>query len=127
VIAAIEKAVKLQSQYNVRVINLSLGRRIWESCTRDPLCQAVEAAWKHGIVVVVAAGNLGRNGYATILSPGNMMSGGARTTSPWTRNKSGQPKNGQPVKRSGRSSAQKKPGTASADRERLDETANFIV
>src|SRR5580704_5345045 len=71
VIAAIEKAVQLKSQYNVRVINLSLGRPIYESCTRDPLCQEVEAAWNKGLVVVVAAGNLGRNGYATILSPGN--------------------------------------------------------
>jgi serine protease AprX len=71
VIAAIEKAVQLKNQYNVRVINLSLGRPIRESCTKDPLCQAVEAAWNKGIVVVVAAGNLGRNGYATILSPAN--------------------------------------------------------
>jgi serine protease AprX len=71
VIAAIEQAVKLKNKYNVRVINLSLGRPIYESCTRDPLCQVVEAAWKNGIVVVVAAGNLGRNGYATILSPAN--------------------------------------------------------
>ena len=77
VIAAIEKAVQLKSQYNVRVINLSLGRPIFESCSQDPLCQAVEAAWKSGIVVVVAAGNVGRNGYATILSPGS-----ARTPSP---------------------------------------------
>ena len=66
VIAAIEKAVQLKSKYNVRVINLSLGRPIYESCSRDPLCQAVEAAWNAGIVVVVAAGNDGRNGYATI-------------------------------------------------------------
>jgi serine protease AprX len=55
-----------------------------ESYTKDPLCQAVERAWKAGIVVVVAAGNLGRtstitvngrpvaiNGYGTIGSPGN--------------------------------------------------------
>ena len=33
----------------------------FESYTLDPLCQAVEAAWKAGIVVVVAAGNDGRN------------------------------------------------------------------
>ncbi len=70
VIAAIEKAVQLKSQYNIRVINLSLGRQSFEGCSMDPLCQAVEAAWKSGIVVVVAAGNEGRNGYATILSPG---------------------------------------------------------
>jgi serine protease AprX len=71
VIAAIQQAVNLKSKYNVRVINLSLGRPIYESCNLDPLCQAVEAAWKNGIVVVVAAGNLGRNGYATVLSPAN--------------------------------------------------------
>ncbi len=66
VIAAIQQAVQLKSKYNVRVINLSLGRPIYESCNRDPLCQAVEAAWRNGIVVVIAAGNLGRNGYATV-------------------------------------------------------------
>jgi|HubBroStandDraft_6_1064221.scaffolds.fasta_scaffold73361_1 serine protease AprX len=71
VIAAIQQAVQLKSRYNVRVINLSLGRPIYEGCAHDPLCQAVEAAWKSGVVVVVAAGNLGRNGYATILSPGD--------------------------------------------------------
>ena len=31
----------------------------------------MEAAWKAGIVVVVAAGNEGRAGYSTILSPGS--------------------------------------------------------
>lgn len=71
VIAAIQQAVRLKNTYNVRVINLSLGRPFYESCSRDPLCQAVEAAWRNGIVVVVAAGNLGRNGYATVLCPGN--------------------------------------------------------
>src|SRR6202451_4474456 len=71
VIAAIQKAVALKSQYNVRVINLSVGRPIFETCSQDPLCQAVEAAWKRGIVVVVAAGNEGRDGYPTILSPGS--------------------------------------------------------
>ncbi len=61
----------------MRVINLSLGRPIFESYKLDPLCQAVEQAWKAGIVVVVAAGNDGRDlnlnpeGYGTIDSPGN--------------------------------------------------------
>ncbi len=77
VIAAIDRAIKLKSTYNIRVINLSLGRPIYESYIHDPLCQAVEAAWKAGIVVVAAAGNDGRdnsvgnNGYGTIESPGN--------------------------------------------------------
>src|SRR5207302_9463160 len=77
VIAAIQRAIQLKSTYNIRVINLSLGRSVYESYTLDPVCQAVEAAWKSGIVVVVAAGNAGRNndygrlGYATIQAPGN--------------------------------------------------------
>lgn len=77
VIAAIDQAISLKSQYNIRIINLSLGRPIYESYTLDPLCQAVEQAWKAGIVVVVAAGNDGRDlnlnpeGYGTIDSPGN--------------------------------------------------------
>ena len=71
VIAAIDRAISLRSQYNIRVINLSIGRPIVESSSLDPICQMVAAAWKQGMVVVVAAGNLGRNGYATITSPGN--------------------------------------------------------
>ena len=77
VINAINQAIALKSKYNIRVINLSLGRPVFESYTQDPLCQAVEAAWKAGIVVVVAAGNDGRddtmgtNGYGTISAPGN--------------------------------------------------------
>ena len=77
VIAAIQQAISLKSTYNIRVINLSLGRPIAESYTLDPLDQAVESAWKAGIVVVVAAGNYGRDnsqgtqGYGTILAPGN--------------------------------------------------------
>jgi serine protease AprX len=71
VLAGIDKAISLKSQYNIRVLNLSLGRPIFESYRLDPICAAVAAAYKQGIVVVVAAGNLGRNGYATITSPGN--------------------------------------------------------
>jgi serine protease AprX len=75
VINAIQTAISLKSTYNIRVINLSLGRGVYESYKLDPLCQAVERAWKAGIVVVVAAGNNGRNqstnGYWTINAPGN--------------------------------------------------------
>ncbi len=50
---------------------------MYESYKLDPLCQAVEQAWKAGIVVVVAAGNdgcdnsAGTNGYGTITAPAN--------------------------------------------------------
>jgi len=77
VIAAIQRAIELKNVYNIRVLNLSLGRGVYESYTLDPLCQAAEAAWKAGIVVVVAAGNSGRDnslgthGYGTIAVPGN--------------------------------------------------------
>ena len=77
VIAAISRAMELKKKYNIRVINLSLGRQVYESYRLDPLCRAAEAAWKAGIVVVAAAGNAGRDntfgnqGYGTILSPGN--------------------------------------------------------
>jgi serine protease AprX len=77
VIAAIQQAIALKNTYNIRVINLSLGRGIPVSYTQDPLCQAVESAWKAGIVVVVAAGNYGRlsisgsNGFGTVTAPGN--------------------------------------------------------
>jgi serine protease AprX len=77
VISAIQQAIALKNQYNIRIINLSLGRGIFESYTLDPLCQAVEQAWNAGLVVVAAAGNYGRDnsngnyGYGTITAPGN--------------------------------------------------------
>ena len=77
VIAAIDAAIALKDTYGIRVLNLSVGRPVFESYTLDPLTQAVEKAWKAGIFVVVSAGNLGRmnsqgnNGYGTITSPGN--------------------------------------------------------
>jgi serine protease AprX len=77
VIAAVDRAIELKSTFGVRIINLSLGRPVFESSEQDPLCRAVEAAWKAGIVVVASAGNAGRDdggrtqGYGTITSPGN--------------------------------------------------------
>jgi serine protease AprX len=77
VIAAIQKAIALKNTYNIKVINLSLGRGISTGYAQDPLDQAVESAWNAGIVVVAAAGNFGRirvngsNGYGTVAAPGN--------------------------------------------------------
>ena len=77
VIAAIQQAIALKNTYNIKVLNLSLGRGISVGYAQDPLCQAAESAWRAGIVVVAAAGNFGRisvngsNGYGTVAAPGN--------------------------------------------------------
>ena len=60
VIAGLQWVVNNAAHYNIRVINLSLGQPVGDYYANDPLCQAVEAAYNAGIVVVCAAGNTGR-------------------------------------------------------------------
>jgi hypothetical protein len=80
VISAIEFATANKGRLGIDVINLSLGHPIFEPAATDPLVQAVEAAVRAGIVVVVSAGNYGLSsitgqpGYAGILSPANARS-----------------------------------------------------
>ncbi len=57
VISGINWAISNKRQYNIRVMNLSLGHPVYESYKTDPLCLAVRAAYNAGIAVVVAAGN----------------------------------------------------------------------
>jgi len=61
VIAAIDWVVQHAHDpgFNIRVINLSYGTNSTQAYTVDPLAYAAERAWKHGIVVVAAAGNTG--------------------------------------------------------------------
>jgi len=61
VIAAIDWVVQHRDDpgLNIRVLNLSFGTDSLQDPRLDPLSYAVEAAWRHGIVVVVAAGNDG--------------------------------------------------------------------
>jgi serine protease AprX len=63
VIAAIDWVVQHAHDpgFNIRVINLSYGTISSLPYTSDPLAYASEQAWKHGIVVVAAAGNTGAN------------------------------------------------------------------
>jgi serine protease AprX len=76
VIAAIDYAVANKDTFHIRVINLSVAAGVYESFTTDPLALAARRAVEAGIVVVSAAGNLGRsaNGwvqYGGIGAPGN--------------------------------------------------------
>ena len=61
VIAALDWVVAHRDDngMNVRVVNLSYGTQSTQSWQVDPLAHAVENAWKHGILVVVSAGNNG--------------------------------------------------------------------
>src|SRR4029077_16479978 len=60
VIEAIDWAIEPGHEYNVSVINLSLGAPVLQPYRDDPLCEAVERAVKAGITVVAAAGNFGK-------------------------------------------------------------------
>jgi subtilisin family serine protease len=61
VLAAIDWVVQHRKDngLNIRVLNLSFGTDGTQDYRLDPLAAAVEIAWRHGIVVVVAAGNGG--------------------------------------------------------------------
>jgi serine protease AprX len=76
VIAAIDYAVANKDALRIRIINLSVAAGVYESYTTDPLTLAAKRAVEAGIVVVTAAGNLGRNAagqtqYGGIGAPGN--------------------------------------------------------
>jgi serine protease AprX len=71
VIAALDWVLANHEKHNIRVVNLSLGKVVTDSAELDPLVQATEAVWDAGVVVVAAAGNHGKQGSFTILSPGN--------------------------------------------------------
>ncbi|HEV2891374.1 MAG TPA: S8 family serine peptidase [Frankiaceae bacterium] len=61
VLAGIDWVVanKSSNGLNIRVLNLSFGTDSVQPSSIDPLCFAVENAWRRGIVVVVSGGNGG--------------------------------------------------------------------
>ena len=71
ILSAVAWAIKHKDEYNIRVINLSVGSNPVAPTEFDPIALAVESAWKAGITVVCAAGNEGEFGPGGILSPGN--------------------------------------------------------
>ena len=76
VIAAIDYAIEHRAEFNIRVMNLSVAATPTESYMTDPLTVAAKRAVEAGIVVVTAAGNLGRDRtgapiYGGITAPAN--------------------------------------------------------
>jgi serine protease AprX len=77
VIAALDWIIANRATYNIRVANLSVGAAVTESYLTDPLTLAAKRVVDAGVVVVSAAGNLGKNPttgkaqYGSICAPGN--------------------------------------------------------
>src|SRR4051812_18550282 len=76
VIAAIDYAIANKDALHLRVINLSVAAAVSESYNTDPLTLAAKRAVDAGLVVVSAAGNLGKAAdgtpqYGGIGAPGN--------------------------------------------------------
>jgi serine protease AprX len=75
-IAALDWVLAHRQQYNIRVVNLSVGAAVRESYWTDPLTLAAKRVADVGVVVVTAAGNIGRNAageplYGGVTAPGN--------------------------------------------------------
>jgi subtilisin family serine protease len=79
IIAALNWVAQNHQQYNIRVVNMSVGARITESYWTDPLTLAAKAVVDKGIVVVGASGNFGKN------AAGQLQYGGitAPSNAPW--------------------------------------------
>jgi subtilisin family serine protease len=76
VIAAIDYAIANKDALGLRIVNLSVAAGVYESYDTDPLTLAARRAVEAGLIVVSAAGNLGRGPdgktqYGAIGAPGN--------------------------------------------------------
>lgn len=72
IVKAIQTAVEMKEDLNIRVINMSLGGPASKNGEKDPINMAIKAAKEAGITVVVAAGNEGPDP-GTVGSPGNSL------------------------------------------------------
>ncbi|MCU1491618.1 MAG: peptidase and in kexin sedolisin, partial [Acidimicrobiaceae bacterium] len=70
IVSGIEWAIAHRNADHIRVLNISLGVKVPSASEIDPVDQAVETAWRAGIVVVTSAGNSGPSG-GTITAPGD--------------------------------------------------------
>ena len=79
VIRAIDYTIANRVRFHLRVINLSIGAAVFESYDTDPLTLAAKRAVDAGLIVVAAAGNLGKD------AAGNLQFGGitAPGNAPW--------------------------------------------
>jgi subtilisin family serine protease len=83
IIAALDWVLANHDQYNIRVVNLSVGASIHESAWTDPLTLAAKRVVDAGVTVVSAAGNFGKNSARTARAVRATSTGRrSRTSSP---------------------------------------------
>ena len=92
IIGALDWVLAHHLEYNIRVVNMSVGAQIHESYWTDPLTLAAKRVVDAGVVVVAAAGNWGKNSagdpvWGGIAAPGN---------APWVITVGGSSTNGTP-------------------------------
>ena len=58
-VEGIDWVIANRQRFQINIINLSLGAPVEQSWRDDPVCQAIERAWRVNIVTVAAAGNFG--------------------------------------------------------------------
>ncbi|WP_242620450.1 S8 family peptidase [Senegalia massiliensis] len=73
IVSAIQWVIDNKEEYDIKILNLSLGAPISDDGSSSPLREAVEEAVRNGITVVCAAGNSGPS-KGSILCPGNSPS-----------------------------------------------------
>src|SRR6185369_11253861 len=76
VLRALDWVASNYADYNIRVVNMSLGMPAVDSYRDDPICRAVRKLVDAGVTVFAAAGNNGKDSegnkiYGHIHSPGN--------------------------------------------------------
>src|SRR5688572_23030755 len=76
VVEAIDWAIANRERYQIRVLNISLGGPVLQKAADDPVNQAVERAYRSGLVVFASAGNRGKDAeghevFGDITVPGN--------------------------------------------------------
>lgn len=69
VVLALQWTLEHKSQYNIRVINLSINSGVDTSYHNSALNAAAEILWFSGVVVIVSAGNSGGEDYNTVYAP----------------------------------------------------------
>lgn len=70
-LSALQWAYDNRSRFSIRVLNLSANSATAQSYATSPLCAAVEKLWTGGVVVVVSAGNRGKDSDAVYYPPAN--------------------------------------------------------